>query len=137
MIFAAIYVAIFVAIPNRPCKLAAISWRFRGDLSPQYRRDFEHAQSLRQFTDHFFTLRVTKTYFGVPEDSLSQTWRTLLVTRPQKSHQKKEKAPKKARKPSEKEYLRGSVPKNGLIDFASKHHFSLNSADRKGLVPKY
>ena len=33
--------------------------------------------------------------------------------------------------------LRGSVPKNGPIDFASKNHFSLNSADGKGLVPKY
>lgn len=29
--------AIFVAIPNRACKLAAISWRFRGDLSPLFR----------------------------------------------------------------------------------------------------
>ena len=27
--------------------------------------------------------------------------------------------------------------KNGPIDFASKNHFSLNSADGKGLVPKY
>ena len=35
------------------------------------------------------------------------------------------------------ETLRGSVPKNGPIDFASKNHFSLNSADGKGLVPKY
>ena len=33
--------------------------------------------------------------------------------------------------------LRGSVPKNGPIDFASKNHFSLNSADGKGLIPKY
>ena len=33
--------------------------------------------------------------------------------------------------------LRGSVPKNGPIDFASKNHFSFNSADGKGLVPKY
>ena len=33
--------------------------------------------------------------------------------------------------------LRGSVPKNGPIDFASKNNFSLNSADGKGLVPKY
>ena len=33
--------------------------------------------------------------------------------------------------------LRGSVPKNGPIDFASQNHFSLNSADGKGLVPKY
>ena len=33
--------------------------------------------------------------------------------------------------------LRGSVPKNGPIDCASKNHFSLNSADGKGLVPKY
>ena len=33
--------------------------------------------------------------------------------------------------------LRGSVPKNGPIHFASKNHFSLNSADGKGLVPKY
>ena len=32
--------------------------------------------------------------------------------------------------------LRGSVPKNGPIDFASKNHFSLNSADGKGLIPK-
>ena len=36
-----------------------------------------------------------------------------------------------------KALLRGSVPKNGPIDFASKNHFSLNSADGKGLVPKY
>ena len=36
-----------------------------------------------------------------------------------------------------KKLLRGSVPKNGPIDFASKNHFSLNSADGKGLVPKY
>ena len=34
------------------------------------------------------------------------------------------------------ESLRGSVPKNGPIDFASKNHFSLNSADGKGLGPK-
>ena len=33
--------------------------------------------------------------------------------------------------------LRGSVTKNGPIDFASKNHFSLNSADGKVLVPKY
>ena len=33
--------------------------------------------------------------------------------------------------------LRGSVPKNGPIDCASKNYFSLNSADGKGLVPKY
>ena len=33
--------------------------------------------------------------------------------------------------------LRGSVPKNGPIDCASKNHFSLNSADGKGLVSKY
>ena len=33
--------------------------------------------------------------------------------------------------------LRGSVPKNGPIDYASKNHFSLNSADGKGLIPKY
>ena len=33
--------------------------------------------------------------------------------------------------------LRGSVPKNGPIDFASKNHFSLNSADGKSLIPKY
>ena len=33
--------------------------------------------------------------------------------------------------------LRGSVPKNGPIDFASKNHFPLNSADGKSLVPKY
>ena len=33
--------------------------------------------------------------------------------------------------------LRGSVPKNGPIDFASKNHFYLNSAEGKGLVPKY
>ena len=62
----AIFAAIFVAIPNRPCKLAAISWRFRGDLSPQNRRDFEHARILRRFTGDFFSLRVKKTYFGVP-----------------------------------------------------------------------
>ena len=37
------------------------------------------------FTGDLFSLRATKTYFGVPpEGSLSQTWRTLLVTRPQK-----------------------------------------------------
>ena len=34
-------------------------------------------------------------------------------------------------------FLRGSVPNNGPIDFASKNHFSLNSADGKCLVPKY
>ena len=28
--------------------------------------------------------------------------------------------------------LRGSVPKNGPIDFASKNHFSLNSAEGFG-----
>ena len=33
--------------------------------------------------------------------------------------------------------LRGSVPKNGPIDFVSNNHFSVNSADGKGLVPKY
>ena len=33
--------------------------------------------------------------------------------------------------------LRGSVPKNGPIDFASKNHFSFNSADGKGLISKY
>ena len=32
--------------------------------------------------------------------------------------------------------LRGSVPKSGPIDFASKNHFPLNSADYTGLVPK-
>ena len=40
-----------MAIPNHLCKLAAISWRFRGD--------FEHAQILRRFTGDFFSLRVT------------------------------------------------------------------------------
>ena len=34
-------------------------------------------------------------------------------------------------------HLRGSVAKNGPIDFASRNHFPLNSADGKGLVPKY
>ena len=34
------------------------------------------------------------------------------------------------------EDLRGSVPKSGPIDFASKNHFPLNSADHMGLVPK-
>ena len=52
---AAIQAAIFVAIPNRSCKLAAISWRFRGDLSPQNRRDFEHARILRRFIGDFFS----------------------------------------------------------------------------------
>ena len=52
---AAIFAAIFVAIPNRSCKLAAISWRFRGDLSPQNRRDFEHARILRRFIGDFFS----------------------------------------------------------------------------------
>ena len=33
--------------------------------------------------------------------------------------------------------LRGSVPKNSPIDCGSKNNFSLNSADGKGLVPKY
>ena len=32
--------------------------------------------------------------------------------------------------------LRGSVPKSGPIDFVSKNHFPLNSADYMGLVPK-
>ena len=33
--------------------------------------------------------------------------------------------------------LRGSVPKNGPVNFASKNRFYFNSADGKGLVPKY
>ena len=33
----AIFLAIFVAIPNRPCKLAAISWRFVATKSPRFR----------------------------------------------------------------------------------------------------
>ena len=48
-----------MAIPNHLCKLAAISWRFLGDLSPQNRRDFEHARILRRFTGDLFSLRVT------------------------------------------------------------------------------
>ena len=49
-----------------------------------------------------------------------------------------EPQPKGRRKRSRNDtvqYLRGSVPKNGPIDCASKNHFSLNSADGKGLVP--
>ena len=44
---------------------------------------------------------------------------------------------KKGRNVTSRYSLRGSVPKNGPIDFASKNHFSLKSADREGLVPKY
>ena len=62
----AIFAAIFVAIPNRSYKLAAISWKFRRDLSPQNRRDFEHARMFGRFPGDFFSLRITKTYFGVP-----------------------------------------------------------------------
>ena len=68
-----------MAIPNRPCELAAISWRFRGDLSQQNRRDFKHAQILRRFTGVFFRLRVTNRHdiatslhrrFKTPQKSL-------------------------------------------------------------------
>ena len=55
----AIFAAIFVTISNRPCKLAAISLRFRGDLPPQNRHDFVHARILRRFTGDFFSMRVT------------------------------------------------------------------------------
>ena len=48
-----------MAIPNRPFKLAAISGRFCGDLSPQNRYDFEHARILRRFTGDFLSLLVT------------------------------------------------------------------------------
>jgi len=44
-IYAAILVAIFVAIPNRSGKLAAISWRFRGNF----------LAILLRFYDFFFT----------------------------------------------------------------------------------
>ena len=54
-----------MAITNRPCKLAAISWRFRCDLSLQNRGDFEHVRILRLFIGDFFSLREAKTYFGV------------------------------------------------------------------------
>jgi len=50
-------VAIFVVIPNRQCEQAAISWRFRDDLSQQNRSDFKHAQILRRFAGVFFHLR--------------------------------------------------------------------------------
>ena len=47
--------AIFVAIPNRPCKLAAISWRFVATKSPRFRTCW----NLSRFTGDFFSLRVT------------------------------------------------------------------------------
>ena len=82
-----------MAIPNRPCKLAAISWRFRGDLSPQNRRDFEYVRILGRFIGDFFQFESNKNLLWCsPECSLSQTWRRLLVTRPHKNSPKNEKA---------------------------------------------
>ena len=52
----AIFSAIFVAIPNRPCKLAAISWRFVATKSSRFRTrsNFEAI-----YWPFFFSLRVT------------------------------------------------------------------------------
>ena len=57
------------------------------------------------------------------------------LTMQERSHSQVEQ--EKGAEQSTSGQLRGSVPKNGPIDFASKNHFSLNSADGKGLVPKY
>ena len=97
-----------MAIPNRPCKLAAISWRFRADLSPQNRRDFEHARILRRFTGNFFSLRVTKTYFGVSPRVVCHKHGGLACNTTSKKSSKKgesSKGSKKTWSPSEEEYL--------------------------------
>ena len=89
---------------SRNAPLWGERWRFRGNLSPQNRRDFEHARFLR-----LFKFESNKNLLWcTPEGSLSQTWRTLLLTRPQKSRQKKgesSKGSKKTWSPSEEEYL--------------------------------
>ena len=46
--------------PPYPCELAVISWRFRGDLSPQNHRDSEHARILMRFTGVFFQFESNK-----------------------------------------------------------------------------
>ena len=81
-----------MAILNRPCKLAAISWRLVATK-------FRTCSNFEAIYWRFFQFESNKNLLWcTPEGSLSQTWRTLLVTRPQKSRQKKEKAPKEARK---------------------------------------
>ena len=87
-----------MASSSRRCKLAAISWRFRGDLSPQNRRDFEHARILRRFPGDFFSLRVTKTYFGVPPRVVVTNMADFACNTTSIKSPKKEKVPKEARK---------------------------------------
>jgi len=94
-IFAAIQAAIPAATPNRPCKPAAISWRFVATKSLRFRT----CPNFELIYCRFFQFESNKNLLWcTPECSLTQTWRTLLVTRLQKSRQKKEKAPKEARK---------------------------------------
>ena len=94
-IFAAIFAVIFVAIPNRLCKLAAISLRFVATKSPRFRT----CSSFEAIYWRLFQFESNKNLLScTAEGILSQTWQTLLVTRPQKSGQEKEKAPKEARK---------------------------------------
>ena len=52
----AIFSAIFVAIPNRPCKLAAISWRFVATKLPRFRTRSNFEVIYWAF---FFSLRLT------------------------------------------------------------------------------
>ena len=69
----------------------AITWRFVATKSPRFRT----CSNFEAIYWQFFEFESNKNLLWCsPEGSLSQTWRTLLVTRPQK----KENAPKEARK---------------------------------------
>ena len=92
--------AIFAAMEGRflwrfLCKLAPISLRFVATKSPRFRT----CSSFEAIYWRLFQFESNKNLLScTPEGILSQTWQTLLVTRPQKSGQEKEKAPKEARK---------------------------------------